>query len=114
MTEHHQIRLYPRCFVLDQALRSLPEWARAFTDALTRADELIQRARARTAQLPEKAISERGFPGGPRDRADGQYFPRSRRPNGTGCARLGSSGSGRLGCGELSPTSDVGLETSHG
>lgn len=40
-----------REYVLDQALRSLPERARAFTDALTRADWLIQQAAVLFGQL---------------------------------------------------------------
>lgn len=40
-----------REFVLDQALRSLPERAQTFTDALTRADRLIQQAAVLFGQL---------------------------------------------------------------
>lgn len=40
-----------REFVLDQALRSLPERAREFADALTRADRLIQQAAVLFGQL---------------------------------------------------------------
>lgn len=40
-----------QAFVLDQALRSLPDRARAFTDALTQADQLIQQAAALFGQL---------------------------------------------------------------
>jgi hypothetical protein len=40
-----------RAFVLDQTLRSLPDRARAFTDALTQADRLIQQAAVLFGQM---------------------------------------------------------------